>query len=63
MGHSDNIKISDLKTIPNMLSISRLILIPAMLIPAYFIDNESQDRSVFLIMFIMIGVTDKLCLL
>ena len=63
MGHSDNIKISDLKTIPNMLSISRLILIPAMLIPAYFIQNESQARSVFLIMFIMIGVTDKLCLL
>ena len=60
MGHSDNIKISDLKTIPNMLSISRLILIPAMLIPAYFIQNESQARSVFLIMFIIIGVTDKL---
>ena len=60
MGHSDNIKISDLKTIPNMLSISRLILIPAMLIPAYFIQNESQARFVFLIMFIIIGVTDKL---
>ena len=60
MGHSDNIKISDLKTIPNMLSISRLILIPAMLIPSYFIQNESQARSVFLIMFIIIGVTDKL---
>ena len=60
MGHSDNIKISYLKTIPNMLSISRLILIPAMLIPAYFIQNESQARSVFLIMFIIIGVTDKL---
>ncbi len=60
MGHSDNIKISDLKTIPNMLSISRLILIPAMLIPAYFIQNEPQARFVFLIMFIIIGVTDKL---
>ncbi len=60
MGHSDNIKISDLKTIPNMLSISRLILIPALLIPAYFIQNEPQARFVFLIMFIIIGVTDKL---
>ena len=60
MGHSDNIKISDLKTIPNMLSISRLILIPAMLIPAYFIQNEAQARFIFLIMFIIIGVTDKL---
>ena len=52
MGHSDNIKISDLKTIPNMLSISRLILIPAMLIPAYYINDEPQARLVFLIMFI-----------
>ena len=60
MGHSDNIKISDLKTIPNMLSVSRLILIPAMLIPAYYIENEPQARFVFLIMFIIIGVTDKL---
>jgi len=60
MGHSDNIKISDLKTIPNMLSISRLILIPAMLFPAYYIQDEPQARFVFLIMFIVIGVTDKL---
>ncbi len=60
MGHSDNIKISDLKTLPNMLSISRLILIPAMLIPAYYIQDEPQARFVFLIMFIIIGVTDKL---
>ena len=60
MGHTDNIKISDLKTIPNMLSISRLILIPAMLIPAYYIQDEPQARFVFLIMFIVIGVTDKL---
>ena len=60
MGHTDNIKISDLKTIQNMLSISRLILIPAMLIPAYFIEDEPQARFVFLIMFIIIGVTDKL---
>ena len=60
MGHSDNIKISDLKTIPNMLSVSRLILIPAMLIPAYYIEDEPQARFVFLIMFIIIGVTDKL---
>ena len=60
MGHSDNIKISDLKTIPNMLSIGRLILIPVLLIPAYYIQNEAQARLVFLIMFIIIGVTDKL---
>ena len=60
MAHSDKIKISDLKTIPNMLSISRLILIPAMLIPAYLIEDEPQARFVFLIMFIIIGVTDKL---
>jgi len=60
MGDTENIKISDLKTIPNMLSISRLILIPAMLIPAYFIEDEPQARFVFLIMFIIIGVTDKL---
>ena len=60
MGHSDNIKISDLKTIPNMLSVSRLILIPAMLIPAYYIEDEPQARFIFLIMFIIIGVTDKL---
>tara|TARA_B100000965_G_C19384602_1_gene666192 strand:- start:78 stop:668 length:591 start_codon:yes stop_codon:yes gene_type:complete len=60
MGHSDKIKISDLKTIPNILSISRLILIPAMIIPAYYIDNEPNARFIFLIMFIIIGVTDKL---
>ena len=60
MGHSDKIKLSDLKTIPNILSISRLILIPAMIIPAYYINNEPDARFVFLIMFIIIGVTDKL---
>ena len=60
MGHADKIKISDLKTIPNILSISRLILIPAMIIPAYYIDNEPNARFIFLIMFIIIGVTDKL---
>ena len=60
MGHSDKIVFDDLKTIPNMLSISRLILIPAMLIPSYFIQDEQQARFVFLIMFIVIGVTDKL---
>ena len=60
MGHSDKIKISDLKTIPNILSISRLILIPAMIIPTYYIDNEPNARFIFLIMFIIIGVTDKL---
>lgn len=60
MGHSDKIKISDLITIPNILSISRLILIPAMIIPAYYIENEPNARFIFLIMFIIIGVTDKL---
>ena len=60
MGHSDKVIFDDLKTIPNMLSISRLILIPAMLIPSYFIQDEQQARFVFLIMFIVIGVTDKL---
>ena len=60
MGHSDKIKLSDLKTIPNILSISRLILIPAMIIPAYYINNEPDARLVFLFMFIIIGVTDKL---
>ena len=60
MGHSDEIRLSDLKTIPNILSISRLVLIPAMLIPAYLIDDEPYARLVFLIMFIVIGITDKL---
>ena len=60
MGHSDKIKLSDLNTIPNILSISRLILIPAMVIPAYYIDSEPDARLIFLIMFIIIGVTDKL---
>lgn len=60
MGHSDKIVLSDLKTIPNLISISRLILIPLMLIPAYFINDEEQARLFFLILFIAIGVTDKL---
>ena len=42
MRHSDKIKLSDLNTIPNILSISRLLLIPAMLIPAYWIDDDPQ---------------------
>ena len=33
---------------------------PAMIIPAYLINDESQARFVFLIMFIIIGITDKL---
>ena len=60
MGHSDKFELSDLKTIPNILSISRLLLIPALLIPAYWIDDDPQARFVFLIMFIIIGLTDKL---
>ena len=43
-----------------MLSVSRLVLIPAMLIPSFFIEDEALARQVFLIMFILIGVTDKL---
>ena len=60
MGHPDKIVLNDLKTIPNILSISRLLLMPAMIIPAYLINDESQARFVFLIMFIIIGITDKL---
>ena len=60
MSNNKNFTLSQLKTIPNMLSISRLVLIPAMLIPCFFISDESQARSIFLIMFIIIGVTDKL---
>ena len=51
---------NDLKTIPNILSVSRLVLIPAMLIPCFLIGDETLARKVFLIMFILIGVTDKL---
>jgi phosphatidylglycerophosphate synthase len=47
MGHSDKFVFDDLKTIPNMLSISRLILIPAMLIPSYFIQDEQQAPLYF----------------
>ena len=60
MGHPDKIVLNDLKTIPNILSISRLLLMPAMIIPEYLINDESQARFVFLIMFIIIGITDKL---
>ncbi len=60
MGVDNNSILSQLKTIPNMLSISRLILIPAMTIPCFFINNDEQARSIFLIMFIIIGITDKL---
>ena len=60
MGQTGKIVLNDLKTIPNILSISRLLLMPAMIIPAYLINDESQARFVFLIMFIIIGITDKL---
>ena len=50
---------SDLKTIPNILSISRLALIPALIIP-YLMTDTYQAKIVFLILFILIGVTDKL---
>tara|TARA_B100001029_G_C14948433_1_gene387317 strand:- start:66 stop:656 length:591 start_codon:yes stop_codon:yes gene_type:complete len=60
MGVDNKTILSQLKTIPNMLSISRLILIPSMIIPCFFINNDEQARSIFLIMFIIIGITDKL---
>ena len=60
MGDNINSTLSQLKTIPNMLSISRLVLMPAMLIPSFFIADDQQARMIFLGMFILIGVTDKL---
>ena len=50
---------SDLKTIPNMLSISRLILIPVLVVP-FVMEDESLAKIIFLVMFIIIGLTDKL---
>ena len=60
MSEETNFSFSQLKTIPNMLSVSRLLLIPALAIPSFLMANESQARDVFLVMFIIIGVTDKL---
>ena len=60
MSEENNFSFSQLKTIPNMLSISRLLLIPALAIPSFLMADESQARHVFLAMFIIIGVTDKL---
>ena len=60
MGEKDKFNFNDLKTIPNILSVSRLVLIPAMLIPSFLIGDETLARKVFLIMFILLGVTDKL---
>ena len=60
MSKENNFSISQLKTIPNMLSVSRLLLIPALAIPSFLMADESQARHVFLVMFIIIGVTDKL---
>ena len=60
MSDNNNFELGQLKTIPNMLSVSRLILIPAMAIPCFFLNDESQARFIFLVMFILIGVTDKL---
>ncbi|MDP6499699.1 MAG: CDP-alcohol phosphatidyltransferase family protein [Candidatus Marinimicrobia bacterium] len=60
MGNKVKFNFNDLKTIPNILSVSRLVLIPAMLIPCFLIGDEMLARKVFLIMFILIGVTDKL---
>ena len=50
---------SDLKTIPNMLSISRLILIPVLVVP-FVMEDESLAKIISLVMFIIIGLTDKL---
>lgn len=60
MSNTEKIAISDLRTIPNILSISRLVLIPALLIPCFLISDESLARMTFLAMFMIIGVTDKL---
>lgn len=60
MSEENNFSFSQLKTIPNMLSVSRLLLIPALAIPSFLMADESQARHIFLIMFIIIGVTDKL---
>ena len=60
MSEENNFSFSQFKTIPNMLSISRLLLIPALAIPSFLMADESQARHVFLVMFIIIGVTDKL---
>ena len=42
---------SDLKTIPNMLSISRLILIPVLVVP-FVMEDESLAKIIFMVMFI-----------
>ena len=60
MSDNNNFELGQLKPIPNMLSVSRRILIPAMAIPCFFLNDESQARFIFLVMFILIGVTDKL---
>ncbi len=60
MSEKNIIDLKQLKTIPNILSISRLILIPLMIIPCFFIDDEDYARSIFITMFIIIGITDKL---
>ena len=60
MSTHNNSTLNQLKTIPNMLSISRLVLIPSMIIPCFFLNDEQQAKSIFLIMFIVIGITDKL---
>ncbi len=60
MGDNSNTTLNQLKTIPNLLSLSRLVLMPAMLIPSFYVNDDHQARMVFLGMFILIGVTDKL---
>ena len=60
MEETNKFNFHDLKTIPNILSVSRLVLIPTMLIPCFLIGDEPLARKVFLIMFVLIGITDKL---
>lgn len=60
MGDNSNTTLNQLKTIPNLLSLSRLVLMPAMLIPSFYVNDDYQARMIFLGMFILIGVTDKL---
>ncbi len=44
MSEDNNFTLSQLKTIPNMLSVSRLLLIPALAIPSFFMTDESVKK-------------------
>ena len=46
MVETDKFNFNDLKTIPNILSVSRLVLIPVMLIPCFLIGDETLARKI-----------------